>query len=247
MSGFLDFMNFLDLVIIEQKFTDLKSLKRTALLINIIGCIFGLSTLVFQFFNEILIYLSFVYPIFCIILVRYYRGLISIEPEIRPNLPTISIGFMLSCFGLIIRTAMDYNVLDYKNVWVPSSVIALLILIIYYFNQFKILIYNKKNFVYNVFIIILIEVFSIYSVIFINCKYDQSTPQIYETQILKKIKKNSKGGSSYYLIIEDWNNTFIEKEIKVDYKKYYSSFEGEKLKVAERRGRFDIPWSYFIE
>jgi len=49
------------------------------------------------------------------------------------------------------------------------------------------------------------------------------------------------------MIIEDWNNTFIEKEIKVDYKKYYSSFEGEKLKVAERRGRFDIPWSYFIE
>ena len=64
---------------------------------------------------------------------------------------------------------------------------------------------------------------------------------------MKKIKKNSKRGSSYYLIIEDWNNTFIEKEIKVDYKKYYSSFEGEKLKVAERRGRFDIPWSYFIE
>ena len=221
-------------------------MKRTALLINIIGIILGLSTLVSQLFNEILIYLSFIYPIFCIILVRYYRGLISIEPEIRPNLPTISMGFMFSCFGLIIRTAMDYNVLDYKNVWIPSIVIALLILIIYYLNQFKVLIYNKKIFVYNVFIIILIEVFSFYSVIFINCKYDRSTPQIYETQILNKVTKNRKR-VTYYLIIEDWKNTFREKEIKVDYKKYYSSFEGERLKVAERRGRFDIPWSYFIE
>ena len=141
---------------------------------------------------------------------------------------------------------MDYNVLDYKNVWIPSIVIALLILIIYYLNQFKVLIYNKKIFVYNVFIIILIEVFSFYSVIFINCKYDRSTPQIYETQILNKVTKNRKR-VTYYLIIEDWKNTFREKEIKVDYKKYYSSFEGERLKVAERRGRFDIPWSYFIE
>jgi len=222
-------------------------LRRTALLINIIGCILGLSTFVSQLFNEILIYLSFVYPIFCIILVRYYRGLISIEPEIRPNLPTISIGFMCSCFGLIIRTAIDFNVLDYKNVWIPSIVIALLILTIYYLNQFKILICNKKIFVYNVFIIILIEVFSFYSVIFINCKYDRSAPQIYETQILKKKEYRVKGGTNYYLIIEDWNNTFIEKEIKVDYRKYYSSFEGERLKVAERRGRFDIAWSYFIE
>ena len=221
-------------------------MKRTALLINIIGIILGLSTLVSQLFNEILIYLSFIYPIFCIILVRYYRGLISIEPEIRPNLPTISIGFMFSCFGLIIRTAMDYSVLDYKNVWIPSIIIALLILTIYYLNQFKILICNKKIFVYNVFIIILIEVFSFYSVIFINCKYDRSTPQIYETQILNKVTKNRKR-VTYYLIIEDWKNTFREKEIKVDYKKYYSSFEGERLKVAERRGRFDIPWSYFIE
>jgi len=221
-------------------------LKKTALLINIIGIILGLSTLVSQLFNEILIFLSFIYPIFCIILVRYYRGLISIEPEIRPNLPTISIGFMFSCFGLIIRTAMDYSVLDYKNVWIPSIIIALLILTIYYLNQFKILICNKKIFVYNVFIIILIEVFSFYSVIFINCKYDRSTPQIYETQILNKVTKNRKR-VTYYLIIEDWKNTFREKEIKVDYKKYYSSFEGERLKVAERRGRFDIPWSYFIE
>ncbi len=221
-------------------------MKRTALLINIIGIILGLSTLVSQLFNEILIFLSFIYPIFCIILVRYYRGLISIEPEIRPNLPTISIGFMFSCFGLIIRTAMDYSVLDYKNVWIPSIIIALLILTIYYLNQFKILICNKKIFVYNVFIIILIEVFSFYSVIFINCKYDRSTPQIYETQILNKVTKNRKR-VTYYLIIEDWKNTFREKEIKVDYKKYYSSFEGERLKVAERRERFDIPWSYFIE
>ncbi len=154
---------------------------------------------------------------------------------------------MFSCFGLIIRTAIDYNILDYKNIWIPSIVIALLILTIYYLNQFKRLIFNKKIFVYNVFIIILIEVFSFYSVIFINCKYDISTPQIYEIPILRKNEHRVKGGTNYYLIIEDWNNTFIEKEIKVDYKKYYSSFEGERLKVAERRGRFDIPWSYFIE
>lgn len=52
------FYEFLDLIIIEQKITDLKSLKRTALLINIIGIILGLSTLVSQLFNEILIYLT---------------------------------------------------------------------------------------------------------------------------------------------------------------------------------------------
>lgn len=219
-----------------------------ALLINIIGCILSLSTLVSQLFNEILIYLSFVYSIFCIILVRYYRGLVSIEPEIRPNLPTISIGFMFSCFGLIIRTAIDYYILDYKNVWIPSIIVSLLILIIYYFNQtFKKKIFKKEHLVYNIFIIILIEVFSFYSVIFINCKYDRSTPQIYETRILNRIEKNRKGSSSYYLIIEDWNNVFREKEIKVDYKKYYSSFEGEKLKIAEKRGMLGVPWTYFLE
>lgn len=180
-------------------------------------------------------------------MVRYYRGLISIEPVIRPNIPTISIGFMISCFGLIIRTAMDYDILNYKNVWIPSIIVALLILTIYYFNQFKKLIYIKEHLAYNVFIIVLIEVFSFYSVIFINCKHDISTTEIYETTILRKNKHRVKGGTSYYLIIEDWNNTFIEKEIKVDYKKYYSSFKGEKLKVVEKRGKFDIPWYYFLE
>ncbi|MGV0757005.1 hypothetical protein ACTS95_13695 [Empedobacter brevis] len=64
---------------------------------------------------------------------------------------------------------------------------------------------------------------------------------------MNRIEKNRKGSSSYYLIIEDWNNVFREKEIKVDYKKYYSSFEGEKLKIAEKRGMLGVPWAYFLE
>ncbi|MEG0931715.1 hypothetical protein, partial [Algoriella sp.] len=103
-------------------------MKKKAVLINIIGCILGLSTFLSPYFKEVLIYISFFFPIFCIFLVRYYHGLISIEPEIRPNIPTISIGFILSCFGIIGRSFIDYNVLDHSNIWIPSIIIALLIL-----------------------------------------------------------------------------------------------------------------------
>jgi len=222
-------------------------LKRKALFINIIGCILGLSTFFSPYFKEILIYLSFAYPIFCLILVRYYRGLISIQPEIRSNIPTISIGFMLSCFGVIGRSVIDYGVLEYKNVWIPSFIIAILILTIYYFNHFVALISKKEHLIFNVFIIVLIEVFSFFSVIIINCMYDQSMPQIYETPIVRKHEQRVKGGTSYYLIIEDWNNTFREMELKVDYKKYYSSYVGEKLKIEQKKGMLDIPWYHFIE
>ena len=222
-------------------------MKKKAVLINIIGCILGLSTFLSPYFKEVLIYISFFFPIFCIFLVRYYHGLISIEPEIRPNIPTISIGFILSCFGIIGRSFIDYNVLDHSNIWIPSIIIALLILTIYYFNNFIELISKKEHLVYNIFIILLIEGFSFYSVIIVNCMYDKSTPQIFETQILNKIEKSKKGGIVYYLIIEDWNNKFREKRIKTDYRKYYSSFIGEKLKIEQKRGKFDASWYYFID
>ena len=121
---------------IEQDLNQLKSLKKMALLVNVLGCILGLTTFLSPYFKEVLIYISFIYPVFCIFLVRYNRGLISLEPEIRKNLPTISIGFMFSCFGIIGINFIDYNVIDYKNVWLPSIVIAILILTIYYFNNF---------------------------------------------------------------------------------------------------------------
>lgn len=231
---------------IEQDLNQLKSLKKMALLVNVLGCILGLTISLSPYFKEVLIYISFIYPVFCIFLVRYNRGLISLEPEIRKNLPTISIGFMFSCFGIIGISFIDYNVIDYKNVWLPSIVIAILILTIYYFNNFIELISKKESLIYNLFIILLIEAFCFSSVILINCMYDKSSAQIYETTILRKIEKKRKGGSSYYLVLEDWNNKFREKKIKVDYKKYYSSFKREKLKVAENRGKFDIPWYYFI-
>lgn len=231
---------------IEQDLNQLKSLKKMALLVNTVGCILGLTIFLSPYFKEVLIYISFIYPVFCIFLVRYNKGLISLEPEIRPNLPTISIGFMFSCFGIIGINFIDYNVIDYKNVWLPSIVIAILILTIYYFNNFIELISKKESLIYNLFIILLIEAFCFSSVILINCMYDKSSAQIYETTILRKIEKKKKRASSYYLVLEDWNNKFREKEIEVDYKKYYSSFKGEKLKVAEKRGKFDIPWYYFM-
>lgn len=231
---------------IEQDLNQLKSLKKMALLVNVLGCILGLTISLSPYFKEVLIYISFIYPVFCIFLVRYNKCLISLEPEIRPNLPTISIGFMFSCFGIIGISFIDYNVIDYKNVWLPSIVIAILILTIYYFNNFIKLISKKGSLIYNLFIILLIEAFCFSSVILINCMYDKSSAQIYETTILRKIEKKRKGGSSYYLVLEDWNNKFREKKIEVDYKKYYSSFKGEKLKVAEKQGKFDIPWYYFM-
>ena len=68
---------------------------------------------------------SIVFPIICVIVSKYFNGMIRIDERKDTAYPTIFWASFATSMGLCLRGLLDYNIFDYSKIWTPSILIAL--------------------------------------------------------------------------------------------------------------------------
>ncbi len=190
---------------------------------------------------------SILFPILAVFVVIYYKGLIRIDEKKGSIYPTVFFAISMTTCGLFFRVFFDYDIFDYSNIWTSSIAVGIIMiaLVIFGTKEFK---FQKINDYFSVlYIAIIFFMFSYSSVLALNCTYDDSIPQAFQSKILDKRISKHKYISTYYLEVAAWGTQTENEDVSVS-KELYEKLEiDDNVNIYLKRGLFKIPWFTLTE
>lgn len=213
--------------------------QKTAKTLNWIGGLICAWTLFLA--NEYAIIASISFPIICVIIYKYFKGLIRINERKDTAYPTIFWAIFVTSFGLCLRGLLDYNIFEYSKIWTPCSLIALTFI--------AVLIVGNKEFKFNqakdYLTILGLSLFTFGygygTVVNLNCMYDKSEPESFSATILSKRISSGKS-TTYYFELTPWGQKKKADEVSVSKVLYNKLETNNKVSIYFMKGKFDIPW-----
>lgn len=226
---------------VEEREGKLLTARKTAKILNCVGAIIGAWTIFWAEPYEYSIIASIVFPILCLIVLKYYNGLIRLDETNSANYPTLFFGIFISTVGLFLRAFLDYTIFDYSKIWMPSLSIAL--------GYVAILILGNKEFQFNkakdILIIIILSVFMFGygygAVVTLNGVYDQSESEVFKAQVLNKRVSSGKL-TTYYLELSPWGPQKNVDEVSASKELFNRLEKNDRVTINFNKGQFDIPW-----
>lgn len=225
----------------QEREAKLNEALKTAKIVNWIGAGIAVWTILFPKPYEYAIVASIAFPIVCLFIVRYYKGLMRIDSRKDSGYPSLFGAIFGSSIGLLLRCILDFNIFDYTNVWLPSVVILLIFLTILCVRNNEFVNENSKINYSIFFLTLFIYGYSYSTVVTLNCIYDTSEPIVYDATVLSK-RINSGKTTTYYLELTPWGPSKQIEEISVSKDLYNSVNRSSEVNIYFLKGRFDIPW-----
>ncbi len=226
----------------EEKKEKIKNANKVAIIITILGFILGTWTIHFGFFPKITIITAIIFAILCLVVLKYYNGIIIINPNKEKGYPSINFAVAIISIAIFGRAMSNYDIYDYSNVWAPTIFIVVVYVFILLkgnkeFNQKNI--DDYKNILGLCFFLFF---FSFGTVISLNCIFEKSNEyKIYHATIVSKSTPIEKM-ISYQFELTPWGNEKDTNKISVSSDIYYKSSPNDKVKIHLKKGLFDIPW-----
>lgn len=225
----------------EEREEKLIKAHKTAKIINWTGGLIGAWTLFLANPYEYAIIASIVFPILCVLVLKYFNGLIRIDERKDTAYPTIFWAIFASSMGLCLRGLLDYNIFDYSKIWVPSILVALAYIAVLAIGN-KEFSFNKAKDYWTIIVFsILIFGYGYGAVTTLNCMYDESEPETFDATILSKRISSGKS-TTYYLELTPWGKQKEIDEVSVSKDLYNKLEKNSRVTIYFMKGRFDIPW-----
>lgn len=223
----------------EQREEKLLQAQKVAKGLNSLGILIGLWALFFAKPYEYAIIASISFPIICILVFKYFNGLIKIDERKDSAYPSIFWSIFLPSMGLFLRTLLDFNIFDYAKVW-PLTILITAIcmgIILYRDQEFK----GGMRYLSLFGIFLFIAAYSYGTVVSLNCTFDTSEPEIFNAKIVNK-RMNSGKTKTYYLELTPWGSRKEAEEVTVSKQLYDSLYTNDPVSIYFMKGKLDIPW-----
>ncbi len=219
--------------------------RRIAKITNAAGFVLFLWITFYPVFYTVVLSIGIAYPIVIIILLYIYRGLLKVDERPNSAYPSVATGFIMAGLSLSLRALFDFNILEFKQLWITTGTLAacviILILIATRFPEFK----SIHDYFAILTFIILAYAYSFGAYTISNCLFDNSDPEYYQTKVIQK--EISKGRSTtYYIIVASWHNAERFEKVTVSAEEYNEATIGSDIAIAEMKGLFGTPWYFPI-
>ncbi len=135
-----------------------------------------------------------------------YRGLIRFDEKKNSAHPSIIYGFYLPSAGLLIRAIMDYEILEYKNLWITICISTITLTVLFIVTTKEIKFTKLVDYFTTLSLAGMMLCYSFGSYVISNCLFDKSEPEIFSTEVIDKEISSGKS-TSYYLALKtntDW-------------------------------------------
>jgi hypothetical protein len=230
----------------EQREEKLIKAQKIAKILNWTGGLIGAWTLFLAYPYEYAIIASIALPIICVIVLKYFNGLIRIDERKDTAYPTIFLAIFAASIGLCLRGLLDYNIFDYSKIWTPSILIVLTYIAVLTIGNKELKFKKAKDY-------FTILVFSIFmfgygygAVITLNCMFDKSEPETFNATILSKRISSGKH-TTYYIELTPWGLQNEIDEVSVSKDLYNKLDQNDKVNIYFMNGQFGIPWFQVTE
>lgn len=184
---------------------------------------------------------AIVLPIIALVVVKLSNGLIRLDEKKGSAYPSVIYAFIYPSLGLMLRAVLDYDIFDYSNVWLTTTIITLAFLFLLLIKQNEITFKKKLDYLTVSSLALFLFAYSFGTVIHTNCYYDNSEPKHYTAKVHDK--RISSGKSTYYYLeLSTWGQQDEIDEVSVGKGLYNRTEIGEEVNIYFRNGKLEIPW-----
>jgi hypothetical protein len=218
--------------------------KQIALIYNIGGIsIFIISLFFTEYFlrSDAVKGFLLLYPFTGFIVIIVNKGLIKLMTGRNSAFGGIVWGIYLSVISPIIIAFTHYNLIDYKNIWLPFFIIAIVTGVLLWKYGYD----RSENAVKaQIPLLILISLFYAYPlIVFTNCMLDNSSPEITTSKILERHVVHNNGRDYCHVDIAVWYNGMqVNEDLHIDHELYDRIETQQDVHVILKNGLFHIPW-----
>lgn len=215
--------------------------KQTSKLINWAAGLSAAWTFFYPTPYQYSILTAMVIPIIALVVVKLSNGLIRVDEKNGSAYPSVIYAFIYPSLGLMLRAVLDYDIFDYSNVWLTTTIITLAFLFLLLIKQKEITFKKKLDYLTASSLALFLFAYSFGTVIHANCYYDNSEPKYFTAKVLDKRISSGKS-TSYYLELSTWGQKDEIDEVSVG-KGLYNRIEiGDEVNIYFRNGKLEIPW-----
>lgn len=148
---------------------------------------------------------------------------------------------------ILIRVLVDYETDSFLAIIIAGTVAFIAICLFLLVTHQQINDSNKDKWWIYSSIIFSFFVYSYSSVVAVNCRFDNSKPKVYETEIIDKhIHRGRRGRRTYYVRVKPWGHHYDAENISVTQSDYEMLNISQKVNIDYNEGLLGIPW-YYIE
>ncbi|WP_318640461.1 hypothetical protein [Flavobacterium ardleyense] len=228
---------------VVERNNNLKRAKKVAVALNITGIWLLIWLVAYPKPYELVIISSILFPILCLIILKYFKGLLLFDARTKSGHPTIMLSIISPSVGLLIRTLQDYKIFNYSNVWIPSLLIAATYVVILIIDD-KTLKNDKAKQYFTLFTYcVAMFAYSFSTVVIINCLYDRSIPNLFTSTITdKKFIQGYSSSSTYSVKLTSWGEQKEAKEVSVTKDEFKNMEINDQVSILYKKGLFDISW-----
>lgn len=215
--------------------------QKIAKILNWIGVAVGICTLLLTYLYEYAIIASIVFPIICLIVMKYFGGIIKIDFKKNQAYPTVFGAIVVNAMALFLRAMIYFKIFDYSNLWTPLVFITITYIAILVVDneEFK---FNKtKDFLLIIGCSIFMFLYSYGTVVTLNGMLDESEPEKYNATVLSKYVRSGKY-YSYHLELSPWGPQKEIELVSVSKDLFNTIYNNDIMVITYKKGRFDIPY-----
>ncbi len=182
-------------------------------------------------------------PAMSLISIHLYRGLIRFDEKKNSAYPSIVYGFLMPGIGVFIRALMDYEILDYNNLWFVTSLASLVLLIIVLSATKEIKFKKWTDYLMAASLGLLMYSYSFGTYLISNCLFDKSESQKFTSRVIDKEVSAGKT-TTYYLKLDPWGPRTTPENVSVTKGEYEATNIGDNVNIYLRQGLLRTPWFY---
>lgn len=232
---------------LEERNANISHTKQTTKYINYLAWLISAWLWFYPHPYELATAAGIILPVFALFLVYKSKGLVKIIDVENSANPSLSTTLSVPPMAIMIRVLFDYNVLEYQNAWIYTVLaIPMILWVIIRGSNGDFQVKSKlEGIIIYPFLATIIGLFVFFASITINCTFDESTPEIYQSKVIKKdVNKSGRGATSYLLTLSQWGDIKTETEVGVSKSQFDRVQEGGLINVNLKSGLLSIPWIY---
>jgi hypothetical protein len=215
--------------------------RKYTMVYNMIGLGFFVVPLFLHFSSVYLSLLLLVYPAVGLFIMARGKGLIRLFAPKNSAYVAIFMGILLPSFGAALQVFSGVKILNFDSLWVPAGVVAIILFAVLYFLS---VVQAKATLQSQVIFILIIGCSYALGIVFqVNCNFDNSTPQVFQSVVIDEHITHGKS-TSYHLILGECGAFQGNENISVSSSFYDSVPVGTKLNVYLKKGALNAPWFY---
>ncbi len=233
----------------KEREATFESAKKVSRIVNYAGIGLSFLFLFYTGFYEVQSIILLAFPLIAIFIIWKYKGLIKAVGTKNSPYPSLSSALYMPYAFLLVRLLTDYDLYEYNRLWIILAVLVLPVTwmikaVLQTTSEEDLNVRNNwERYIVFPFYLLMASFYISVITLSVNCTFDYSTPQRFNTSITNKRVSSGKH-TTYYVELNQWGKEKAGYETSVSHSEYDEMEIGDKISVNLKSGLLGIPWIY---